>query len=58
MVNTETGFEESLRIAKQKTSYNESRQKIKMLELRLKQESIYSYRGVTEKQLNIEDDLD
>ena len=29
-----------------------------MLELRLKQESIYSYRGVTEKQLNIEDDLD
>ena len=58
MINTETGFEENLRLASQKTSYNESRQKIKMLELRLKQESIYSYRGVTEKQLNIEDDLD
>ena len=49
MINTVTGFSDNLKLAKQKTSKNESMQKIKMIERRLRNESIYSYRGVTEK---------
>ena len=49
MINTVTGFSDDLKLTKQKTSKNESMQKIKMIERRLRNESIYSYRGVTEK---------
>jgi hypothetical protein len=48
----------SLALTKQKTSQNESMQKIKRLEQVLKIKSQMSNQVIKKKQLNIDDDLD